>query len=122
MKSNTKISKQTQRKTNPELIRTIIQAKKNKNWKPVAEILSTPGRKRKGVNLNQISKNSKTGETIVIPGKVLSLGDIDKKIKVVGFGFSEKAKEKLLEAKCEMSTLNEEIKKNPKGDKIKILK
>ena len=122
MKSNTKITKQTRRKTNPELVKTILNTKKSEKWRDVARILSGPRRSRKNINLDQISENSKSGDTIVVPGKILSLGNIDKKIRVVGIGFSEKAKEKLLNAKCEINTILEEIQKNPKGEKIKILK
>ena len=42
--------------------------------------------------------------------------------KIIAFGFSEKAKEKLLRAKIEFSKINEEIEKNPDAKGIKILK
>jgi len=101
---------------------TIISGKKKDSWKDIAGILSGPRRNRICINLEKISKESKTGETIVIPGKVLSQGDIDKKIKIVAFSFSEKAKEKLLSAKCEISSILEEIKSNPSAKGIKVIK
>ena len=122
MKSKTKIEKQLSKKENPELVNTIIAAKKNKNWLEVARILSGPRRKRINLNLESINKASKENDIIVVPGKVLSLGDLDKKVKVIALNFSEKAREKLLKSKNEMSTIIEEIKKNPDGKKIKILK
>jgi large subunit ribosomal protein L18e len=121
-KTKTKIEKQMQRKTNSVLVETIIAAKKKKQWNKIAEILSSPRRKKIDVNLEKISEESKAGETIVVPGKVLSQGDIDKKIKVVALSFSEKAKEKLLKAKCDVSDMLDEIKKNPDAKGIKILK
>ncbi|MDO8528420.1 MAG: 50S ribosomal protein L18e [Nanoarchaeota archaeon] len=120
-KSNTKIEKQLQKKTNSVLVETIIAAKKKEAWKKIAEILSSPRRKRMDINIEKISRESKTGETIVVPGKVLSQGDIDKKIKIVAVSFSEKAKEKLLKAKCDVSDMLDEIKKNPDAKGIKIL-
>ena len=123
MKSKTKISKQLERKSNSILADTIIVAKKqNGIWLEVASLLSSPRRKRICINLEEISKNSKTGENLVIPGKVLSQGEIDKKIKIIAFNFSEKAKEKLLSAKCEVISILDEIKSNPSGKGIKILK
>lgn len=122
MKSKTKISNQLERKSNSTLIKTVLAGKKNEAWVGVAGMLSGPRRNKTCINLEQISKNSKTGETIVIPGKVLSQGEIDKKVKVVALSFSEKAKEKLLSAKCEVSYILDEIKSNPSAKGIKILK
>ena len=74
------------------------------------------------LNLTEIEKNSKEGDTIVIPGKVLSQGDINKKIKVVALGFSEKAREKLMKSKSDPTSILEEVKKNPEAKGIKILR
>jgi large subunit ribosomal protein L18e len=122
MKSKTKISKQLERKSNSILTETIIEAKKHEAWLGVAGFLSGPRRKRVCINLEEISKASKAGETILVPGKVLSQGEIDKKIKVVAFNFSEKAKEKLLSTKCEIINILDEIKSNPSAKGIKIIK
>src|SRR3989344_8445080 len=103
MKSKTKIEKQIRKKTNAELVETIISAKKNNNWLKVAEILSSPRSKKVNVNIERINKFSKEGEKIAIPGKVLSLGEMDKKIKIIALEFSEKAREKSLKAECEIS-------------------
>ncbi len=50
------------------------------------------------------------------------LAEIDKKLKVVALNFSEKAREKLLSAKCEVSNILDEIKSNPSANGIKIIK
>ena len=121
MKSNTKIEKQMRKKVSTELIKTIIATKKNKAWIRVAEILSGPRKNRANLNLEEIDKNVEEGEIAVIPGKVLSQGSVNKKIKIIALNFSSKAKEKLLKSKCEISSIVEEIKKNPEGKGIKIL-
>ena len=121
MKSKTLIEKQLRRKTNRELVETLILAKKNENWLKVAHILSKPRRKRNNLNLEELNKQGASGEKIIIPGKILSRGEIDKKIKVVAIGFSKKAKEKLLKAGCELSSILDEIKLNPSAKGIKIL-
>jgi len=122
VKSKSKIEKQLQKKTNSELVETIIAAKKDKSWLEVASILSGPRRKKTEINLDKINQESKAGEIIIVPGKVLSLGEINKKIKIAALGFSEKAKEKLLKAGCEPLNILEEIKKNPNAKGIKILR
>ncbi|MCK5044047.1 50S ribosomal protein L18e, partial [Candidatus Pacearchaeota archaeon] len=86
-----------------------------------AEILSGPRRNIVNLNLKKIDEESKTGETIIVPGKVLSQGEITKKIKIAALSFSEKAKEKLLKSKSDILNILEEIKKNPEAKGIKIL-
>lgn len=122
MKSKTLIKKQTERKTNPELVKTIIAAKKNQAWFNVAEILSGPRNKRVNLNLEEIGKNIKEGKIIVVPGKVLSQGDMIKKLDLVALSFSEKARDKLLKSNCKISSILDEIKKNPDAKGVEILK
>src|SRR3989344_8743665 len=105
MKSKTLIEKHVSKKNNPELVETIRLAKKKEKWIEIASLLSGPRRKRLNLNLNEIDKESKEGDTIVIPGKVLSQGELTKRIKIVAFSFSERAKEKLLSSKCGVSTI-----------------
>src|SRR3972149_7841065 len=120
-KTKTKKSKQLERKTSNELAETILASKKNNAWNEVAAILSGPRRQRISINLGEISKIGKAGETLVIPGKVLSQGEINKKIKLVAFAFSQNAREKILEAKGEIETIFNEIKKNPGAKGVRIL-
>jgi len=122
MKSKTKIEKQTQRKRNPEIVKTIRAAKKKDKWLKIAGILSGPRRSRISLNLTEIEKNSKKGDTVIIPGKVLSQGEISKKIKIVALSFSEKAREKLMKSKSDPKSILEEIKKNPDAKGVKVLR
>lgn len=121
MKSKTKIGKQLQKKLNPSIVETILAAKKHENWTKVAGILSGPRRKSVEFNLQDIDKNSKEGESVLVPGKVLSQGEIDKKIRIIALNFSEKAKEKLSKSKNEAVTIIEEIKKNPEAKGLRIM-
>jgi len=121
MKSKTKISKQVDRKTNKELVETILAAKKSKPWLGVAGKLSSPRRKFSSANLSEINEKVGDNKKILIVGKVLSQGDISKKVKIVALNFSEKAKEKLLKGKVNFSTIAEEIKSNPEMKDLKIL-
>ena len=100
MKSITLIEKQLVKKTNPELVETIILAKKNSEWKRIAELLTGSSRKRITKNLDEIDKVKEDAKIVVVPGKVLSLGNVSGKIKIIALGFSEGAKDKLLKAGC----------------------
>ena len=120
MKSKTKITKQLVNKTNPELVETIILAKKNPKWLGIAAILSSPRRKRRNPNLNEL--NSLKSDIVVVCGKILSDGEISKKMKVSALSFSQKAKEKLLKAGCEINTIKDEIQKNKDAKGVFILK
>ena len=122
MKTLTKIKKQIKKKTNSELVETILKAAKNEKWFRIAEIISGPRRKRMNLNLDEIDNIANDGETIVVPGKVLSQGELNKKIKIVALNFSENAKEKLSRSKKDFATIEEEIKKNPDGKGIRIIK
>jgi large subunit ribosomal protein L18e len=121
-KSKNKIEQQLQSKRNQELVETIIKAKKSEKWLKVAEMLSSPRRRRVQMNLNKINENSKNGEVILIPGKVLSQGELDKKIKIAAINFSEKAKEKISKSGASSLSILELIKENPKAEGVKILR
>ncbi|MEK6741925.1 MAG: 50S ribosomal protein L18e, partial [Nanoarchaeota archaeon] len=120
-KTKTKIESQIRRKTNNELVETTIAAKKKVKWLEVASILSSPRRESIDLNLGQIDFLAKEGDVVVIPGKVLSQGEIKKKIRVVAYKFSEKAKEKLLKEKIQISSIMDEIKKNPEAKGVRVL-
>jgi len=118
MISKTKIQRKTQKKKNPELVRTILIAKKNNHLK-LANKLSGPTRLLLRVNLNDLNEIKEN--SILVPGKVLGEGDIEKKITISALGFSEQAKEKLKKAGCEIKTIRQEIEKNPKLTGVKII-
>ncbi len=115
IKSKTKIEKQSLRKGNPILVETLRLAKKTGSdfWLQAAGILSGPRRNKIAVNLNDIEAITKEGDSVFVPGKILSQGEVSKKIAIVAFAFSEKAREKLLKVKAQAINMLDEIKKNP---------
>ncbi len=121
MISKAKIKKRLRKKNNPEIVRTIETAKKNKAWLNIARLISNSKRKYPSINLKEIEKQSKEGDTVLIPGKVLGSGNLTKRIRISALNFSESAKEKLKAQKCEVVTIIEEMNKNPKAEGIKIL-
>lgn len=110
---------------NLELQNTIAQLKEkahqSKFWKRVMHDLNKPTRQRRTVNLYKINKYAKDGETVLVPGKVLSVGDLDKKVDVVAYQFSNAAKEKILKNNGNVMSINELLAKNPEAKKVRIL-
>jgi large subunit ribosomal protein L18e len=121
-KSKTLIEKQLKKKNNKLLVDTIILAKRNPAWLEVASRLSGPTSKNKNVNLADLEKLSEGSEIIVVPGKVLSGGEITKKLKIAAVSYSDKAREKLIKAGCEVLSIDELINKNKDAKGVKILK
>jgi len=91
----------------------------SKFWKRIYKELGKPSNKIRNVNLFKINKYAKDGETIFVPGKVLSVGEITKKITLVAFDYSEAALKKL--KNVTLMDIEEMIKKNPKAKKVRIL-
>lgn len=110
--SKTKIKERLKKKTDSELVETIKMAK-DKGQMELAKLLSVPTRKRIKKNLYEINKEAK-GETVIVPGKVLGKGEVDKKVKIVALSFSSSALKKLKKSKIPTSTIKEELETNKK--------
>ena len=112
--------------TNPKLKALIVElqrlgrSQKVNLWKRVAEDLGKPTRIRREANLDKISKYTNNEEIALVPGKVLSTGELNKKISVAGFKFSEKAKEKINKTGKAL-TIEQLMKENPKGKNVRII-
>ena len=120
------MAKQT-KKTNPMLISLIKELKKTANekeatiWKDIALRLEKPSKNWPEVNLNKISRYTNEKEIALIPGKVLSDGDLNKKISIAAWSFSQNAQEKIKKAGGKTMTIEELMKTNPDGKNIRIL-
>jgi large subunit ribosomal protein L18e len=89
-------------------------------WKRVASDLEAPTRRRRVVNVYKLEKYTKDNETVVVPGKVLGTGELNKKITVAAYTFSEQAVQKI-NAKGKCLSIKELVEKNPKGNKVRIM-
>ena len=121
MISRTKIKSRVPRKTNSELAETILTASKHDAWRKLAQRLSNSTKHYSSVNLDKIDSETTAGDTVVIPGKVLSLGNLAKKVRICSLAISASAKEKLKATKSEYVSILDEIKKNPKAQGVKII-
>ncbi|MBU0470660.1 MAG: 50S ribosomal protein L18e [Nanoarchaeota archaeon] len=93
----------------------------SKFWKRIMVDLRKPSRQRRTVNVYKINKYAKDGETVVVPGKVLNVGDLTKKVDVAALNFSSGAKEKILAAKGRTFSIKELLLNNPDGKNVRIL-
>jgi ribosomal protein L18E len=121
MISQTKLKARTKRKTDSILVDTITEARKNREWNEVAKLLSSSTKRQSSVNLFDIDRQTSAGDTVVIVGKVLSGGELSKKVRICALSISEKANKKLKDNKSEFATIFEEINKNKKAEGIKLL-
>jgi large subunit ribosomal protein L18e len=74
------------------------------------------------VNVGRIARYTTEGETIAVPGKILGMGTIEHKITVAAIDFSKEAKDKILNAGGKCLTIDDLLKTNPKGAKIKLMR
>ena len=113
--------------TNMILLKLVAELKKRSNeqeaqiWRRVANDLERPTRQRRVVNLSSISRYTKENEIIVVPGKVLGSGDLEHKLTISAFQFSDGAKEKIEKAGSKIVPLLELSKDNPSGKGIRII-
>lgn len=115
------------KKTNPILLQLIHDLKKQSNeknvgiWKDIASRLEKSSKNWPVVNLDRINTYVKDKEIALIPGKVLSSGNITKKITIAAWSFSDKSYEKIKKAGSRSISIHELMKNNPKGENIRIL-
>ena len=113
------------KKTNPELHKTVevlrkrARADSSNLWLRLAEDLAKPTRSRIVVNIARINKHAADGETIIVPGKVLASGELDKKITVIAWQFSGSAKKKIAEKGTAIELAD--VLNKPLEGKIRIL-
>ena len=114
-------------KKNPVLISLIHELKKLANekdsfiWKDIALRLEKPSRNWPEVNLDRISKYIGDKETALIPGKVLSDGELTKRVSIAAWSFSERSQDKIKKAGGKYMSIEELLKSNPKGKDVRIL-
>lgn len=74
-----------------------IHARKSKQkiWRATSHDVLASRKNRPEVNIGVISKNTKDGSRVLVPGKVLGVGKIDHKVIVGAYSFSKSARSKI---------------------------
>ncbi len=120
--SKTAIGRRIPRKTDSYIAETALAAKNQKSWIDIAQAVSGSRKKYSSINLDRINNESENGDIVIIPGKVLGNGELNKKIKICALYFSDSAIHKIKNAKSEMVKIIDEIKSNPSAKGVKIIR
>jgi large subunit ribosomal protein L18e len=90
-------------------------------WQAASESLSGTKRNKVEVNLGRISRLAKAGDALFVPGKVLGGGLIDKKVVIGAFSFSASARSKIEVSGGSALSVEQFLKKYPKGSGVKLV-
>jgi large subunit ribosomal protein L18e len=111
--------------TNEALHETLKALRSKARERPVlgrvAELLSRPARRRPEVNLSKINRHASDGDIVLVPGKVLGSGRLNKKVTVAAFTFSAGAAEKIASAGGRILTLRDAVSEVQDYSKVKII-
>jgi large subunit ribosomal protein L18e len=114
-------------KTNPRLSSLIADLKSAARqsggdvWGDIAERLDKPRRTHAEVNLGRIERYAQEDETVVVPGKVLGSGVLQKDVTVAAVDFSSTAETKIDQV-GETVTLEQAVQNNPEGSNVRVIK
>ncbi|HIH32290.1 TPA: 50S ribosomal protein L18e [Candidatus Woesearchaeota archaeon] len=87
-------------------------------WKRIALELERPTRQHRVVNLSKIEHNVKDNDVIIVPGKVLSGGQLTKKVTIYAYQYSKSVADKL---NGNVMDIEDAMKKYPNGKNLKII-
>ncbi len=107
-----------------ELIKKLNKLSREKEvniWSDIANRLNKTTKQYSEVNVSKLNRNTDDKEQVIVPGKVLGAGRLDKELTVASLSFSEQAKEKIKETGGEPISIEELMEKNPEGSGIKII-
>jgi large subunit ribosomal protein L18e len=114
-------------KTNPRLSSLIADLKSTARssggnvWGDVAERLEKPRRTHAEVNLGRIERYAQEDETVIVPGKVLGSGVLQKEVTVAAVDFSGTAEQKIDQV-GETMKLEQALENNPDGSNVRVIR
>jgi large subunit ribosomal protein L18e len=91
-------------------------------WADVADRLEKPRRTHAEVNLSRIERYADEEETVVVPGKVLGSGVLQKGVTVAAVDFSSTAETKIERADGEAVHLEEAADAAPQGTNVRVIR
>lgn len=90
-------------------------------WRKVSRHLDKSKRRRVVVNLSRINRYTQPREVVVIPGKALGAGTLTHPVTVAAYAFSPGAMLKIKEAGGESLTIEELLRRAPKGSNVILM-
>jgi large subunit ribosomal protein L18e len=91
-------------------------------WRDAAAYLGATKANETAVNLTRLARADQGKSPLLVPGKVLGSGPLDKKLVVGAFSYSAAAKKKIETAGGEALTIDEFVKRFPDGSGVRIVK
>ncbi len=101
------------------LIRDLWKTKR-RVWRKVSKKLSGSRKNRVEANLYRINKKTKANDVIVVPGKVLAMGNLNHKLTLACLDYSKPAKKKIEASGSKLISIEELLEQNPSGSGVKV--
>ncbi|MFH1424802.1 MAG: 50S ribosomal protein L18e [archaeon] len=114
------------RKSNTEvlsLIASLYKASEESSapiWRDLAKRLEKPRQNWAEINLSNLNRVTKKGESVVIPGKLLGAGNIEHALTVYSYKVSDSASAKVTKAGGKVMPITAALKVKPK--ELRIIK
>jgi large subunit ribosomal protein L18e len=102
-------------------LRAAFKKSKSPIWRALEQELAGPRANRREINVGKMAELSKTGEVLVVPGKVLGTGNLGHKLTVCAYSISEGAAKKIVSAGGRVIGFEELVKKHPDGKGVRII-
>jgi large subunit ribosomal protein L18e len=123
----TKNSSRTNTERSNRILRAQVVALERKGrkekiaiWRDAARYLAAPHSTETEVNVGHLAR---LGDgPVVVPGKVLGNGPVDKKLVVGAFSFSSSARKKIEAAGGEALSMEEFLKRFPEGSGVTLVR
>jgi large subunit ribosomal protein L18e len=96
-------------------------AKRSRFWATVLKHLESSRRRRRVVNIYHLNRVAPAGGGVLVVGKLLGVGVLEKPLKVVAFDYSDAAYRKILDAGGEAYYLEEYIDRGGDGKGLIIV-
>ncbi|MFX1279960.1 MAG: 50S ribosomal protein L18e [Promethearchaeota archaeon] len=101
------------------LIRDLWKTKIN-IWRKISKKLSSSRKNRVSPNLYRINKKTKQNDIVVIPGKVLGMGELDHQVTIACLDCSKSARQKIEASGSKLLSIEELLEQNPNGNGVRI--
>jgi large subunit ribosomal protein L18e len=83
--------------------------------------LKKSSRQKRDINISKLNRYSIEGSNIIVLGKLLSSGEIDHKVNVIAFSYSDSAIDKLKKKGCSVILIDDLAKSGKVPSKVIIL-
>ena len=102
-----------------KLIRDLWKTKR-RIWRKISKKLSGSRKSRIEANLYRINKKTKENDIIVVPGKVLGIGELNHKMTIACLDYSGSAKKKIESSGSRLISIEDLLAENPEGKSVRI--